>query len=992
MEFTTPGGALVIDKSTDVQFMLPEFHSNRALAWKFVVSNQGLGNYDMILGRDFLEELGIDVKFSSMEVEWEGSTIPLKPIDATAEEFFMIAEPTSVTHATERVQGILDANYEAADLDEIVSQCSHLTKEDQTMLLALLRKYEPLFDGKLGTWKGAKYDIELKSDAKPYHARFYPIPRIHQQTLKREVERLCKIGVLKRVNHSEWAAPTFIIPKKDQTVRFISDFRELNKRIVRKPYPIPKIQDLLLNLEGFTYASSLDLNMGYYHIELSPNSKKLCTIALPWGKYEYQKLPMGLCNSPDIFQEKMNELFDGLDTIRVYLDDLLHITKGSFSDHLEKLDEILSRIQDAGLKVNAKKSFFGKGEVEYLGYVINREGIQPMAKKINAIQSMAAPRSKKELRRFIGIVNYYRDMWQHRSHILAPLARLTSKDVKWNWTEVAQKAFDQMKQVISKRTLLTYPDFNKPFEIHTDASHYQLGAVISQDNKPVAFYSRKLNPAQVNYTTTERELLSIVETLKEFRNILLGHKIVVHTDHQNLTYKNFNTERVMRWRLILEEFGPELHYIKGEKNIVADALSRMDIGDTTVPQRPQAIATLMAMEKDDNDAYHCPLTYKLIEKHQVTDKGLLKQAKSKAQGYALRTFHGGGKSHDLLCYNGKICIPKSLQKRCVDFYHNSLMHPGTSRTEASIRQHFHWAGLSQMVKRHCETCHKCQVTKNIKPKIGKLPAKQAEATPWDVLCVDLIGPYTIERKGKADLKLHALTMIDPATGWFEIIQIRNKGAMEIANQVELKWLCRYPWPTQIIVDRGREFMGEFLRMCHNDYGIKTKPITTRNPQANSIIERVHKTIGDMIRSAQPQELGDDVEDPLEGVLAAVAFGVRATYHTTLQATPAQLVFGRDSILNIKHEANWEHIRQRKQTLINQNNERENDKRREHTYQVGDKVLVENYNHRKFGKDAFIGPYTILKVNNNGSVQLNKRLSRGNLTQTWNIRKLKPYKE
>ena len=235
-------------------------------------------------------------------------------------------------------------------------------------------------------------------------------------------------------------------------------------------------------------------------------------------------------------------------------------------------------------------------------------------------------------------------------------------------------------------------------------------------------------------------------------------------------------------------------------------------------------------------------------------------------------------------------------------------------------------------------------------------------------------------------------MIDPATGWFEIIQIRNKGAMEIANQVELNWLCRYPWPTQIIVDRGREFMGEFLRMCHNDYGIKTKPITTRNPQANSIIERVHKTIRDMIRSAQPQELGDEVEDPLEGVLAAVAFGVRATYHTTLQATPAQLVFGRDSILNIKHEANWEHIRQRKQTLINQNNERENDKRREHTYQVGDKVLVENYNHRKFGKDAFIGPYTILKVNNNGSVQLNKRLSRGNLTQTWNIRKLKPYKE
>ena len=131
-----------------------------------------------------------------------------------------------------------------------------------------------------------------------------------------------------------------------------------------------------------------------------------------------------------------------------------------------------------------------------------------------------------------------------------------------------------MKKSISRETLLVYPDFNKPFVIHTDASKVQLGAVISQNNKPIAFYSRKLNPAQVNYTTTERELLSIVETLKEFRNILLGQQIKVYTDHQNLTYKAFNTERVMRWRLILEEYGPVVHYIKGSKNIVADALSR----------------------------------------------------------------------------------------------------------------------------------------------------------------------------------------------------------------------------------------------------------------------------------------------------------------------------------------------------------------------------------------------------------------------------------
>jgi hypothetical protein len=134
-----------------------------------------------------------------------------------------------------------------------------------------------------------------------------------------------------------------------------------------------------------------------------------------------------------------------------------------------------------------------------------------------------------------------------------------------------------MKRIISRETLLAYPAFTKPFIIHTDASHSQLGAVISQDNKPIAFYSRKLNPAQTRYTTTERELLSIVETLKEFRNILLGQQIKVYTDHKNLTYVNFNVERVMRWQLIIEEYSPELIYLKGEHNIIADALSRLEL-------------------------------------------------------------------------------------------------------------------------------------------------------------------------------------------------------------------------------------------------------------------------------------------------------------------------------------------------------------------------------------------------------------------------------
>lgn len=268
-----------------------------------------------------------------------------------------------------------------------------------------------------------------------------------------------------------------------------------------------------MKLEGFQWATSLDLNMGYYHIELSPHSKKLCTIVMPWGKYEYQRLPMGLCNSPDIFQEHMSELMLDLEYVRTYIDDLLIFTKGTFEDHLDKLQTVLRRLRKAGLKVNAGKSFFAKIELEYLGYWITRQGIQPLPKKVEAIKNIAPPKTRKQLRSFIGLINYYRDMWSKRSELLAPLSTLTSDKNKWKLTSVEQEAFDKIKQVLSRENLLAFPNFDLPFTIHTDASKTQLGAVISQNNTPIAFYSRKQNPAQTRYTTTERELLSIVETL-----------------------------------------------------------------------------------------------------------------------------------------------------------------------------------------------------------------------------------------------------------------------------------------------------------------------------------------------------------------------------------------------------------------------------------------------------------------------------------------------
>ncbi len=261
-------------------------------------------------------------------------------------------------------------------------------------------------------------------------------------------------------------------------MRTISDFRELNKRIVRKPYPIPKISTRLQELEGFTYATALDLNMGYYTIRLDPMVSEMCTIIFPWGKYSYLRLPMGFAGSADIFQGEMGNLMASLEYVRAYIDDLLVITKGSIGDHLTKLEAVFIRLGDAGLKVNAAKSFFCTAETEYLGYILTRGGVKPQKKKIQAILVLNLPNNVKELRQFLGMVQYYRDMWAKRSEMLAPLTDLVgecgvtkttrknkTKKSPWRWDLIHQQAFDDVKATIAKDVVLTYPDFTKPFEI-----------------------------------------------------------------------------------------------------------------------------------------------------------------------------------------------------------------------------------------------------------------------------------------------------------------------------------------------------------------------------------------------------------------------------------------------------------------------------------------------------------------------------------------------
>ena len=219
----------------------------------------------------------------------------------------------------------------------------------------MLTEFEELFDGTLGDWNTEHVSFELKEGTKPYHGRPFPVPKSHKATTIKELNRLCDLGVLEFQPATGWVPPAFIIPYKDNTVCFKSDFREVNKQLVRKLFPIPNISTLLHDLEGFTFATALDLNMGYYTIRLYPDASKICTIIF-MGEYSYLRLPMGVAGSPDIFQAKMSKLMVALEFVITYLDDLLCITKASLDDHLNHLRLVLTRLQEVGLKVNAPKS------------------------------------------------------------------------------------------------------------------------------------------------------------------------------------------------------------------------------------------------------------------------------------------------------------------------------------------------------------------------------------------------------------------------------------------------------------------------------------------------------------------------------------------------------------------------------------------------------------------------------------------------------------
>ena len=391
----------------------------------------------------------------------------------------------------------------------------------------------------LGRFSGIPHEINTACAA-PVRERVWPTPRGFQDEERKCLEEQLEAGVI-RPSSSAWAASTVLVRKTDGSVRWWIDYRKLNDRSVKDAYPLPKISMCLDHLSGARYFSTLDLQSGYWQIEMAEKDIPKTAFITKYGLFEYTKMPFGLCSAPSTFQLCMELVFRGLQwkTLLIYLDDLIIIGK-TMSENLMHLDEVLHRLEQAGLKLKPSKCQILQSEVVFLGHVVSQLGIHPNPMLVESVKLWRAPNSRRGVQQFLGLVNYYRCFIPSFIDIAAPLTELTRKDGVFSWSGTAETAFQKLKEALLSAPILVFPRDEGDFVLDTDASAIGIGAVMQQvqdgEEKVVANGSKKLNKQQRRYCVTRRELLAIVVFLKEFRNYLQGKSFVIRTDHSSLPW------------------------------------------------------------------------------------------------------------------------------------------------------------------------------------------------------------------------------------------------------------------------------------------------------------------------------------------------------------------------------------------------------------------------------------------------------------------------
>ena len=468
-------------------------------------------------------------------------------------------------------------------------QCNQFpVKVSSNEILDVKHRHFEVFSEGLGCCTKMQAILNLSPDVKPIFRPKRPVPYAALPVVEAELGRLESEGIIQPVNYSAWAAPIVVVKKPNGKVRICADFSTgLNNALENHEYPLPVPEDLFAKLNGGRCFAKLDLSDAYLQIPVSEDSRELLTINTHKGLFQYTRLPFGVKTAPAIFQQMMDTMLTGISGAAAYLDDII-IMGTDAKDLIKKLDAVLARIADYGLRLRADKCDFFMERVKYLGFIIDKNGRQPDPENIAAIQNMPAPTDVSTLRSFLGLVSHYGIFLPRLHHLKAPLNNLLMKTSKWEWTNECRFVFNKVKSMISSDLLLTHFNPALPIVLAADASNYGVGAVISHvfpdgSEKAIAHASRSLSPAEKNYSQIEKEALAIIFAVKKFHKMLYGKRFKLLTDHKPLLaifgskkgIPVYTANRLQRWATTLLAYDFELQYISTLKFGQADALSRL---------------------------------------------------------------------------------------------------------------------------------------------------------------------------------------------------------------------------------------------------------------------------------------------------------------------------------------------------------------------------------------------------------------------------------
>ena len=805
-----------------------------------------------------------------------------------------------------------------------------LPESERTKLIELIQNHHELFaleEGERGQTDLVEMEIDT-GDSHPIKQPARRMPFAVRREVARQVQKMQESGIVVPSN-SPWSSPVVMVRKKDGTHRFCVDYRRLNATTKADQFPIPRTDDLLDQLGKSKYFSTLDLASGYWQIPVHPDSQAKTAFTTPSGLYEFKVMPFGLTNAPAVFQRLMQRVLMGLnppegpDMVTVYIDDILVFSR-TLDEHLQHLQSVLQRLKQAGLKLNPQKCHFITQEVEYLGHIITPDGLKTNPRLVEAVVNFPTPKSVQQVRQFLGLSSFYRRFIPNFAKIAQPLHTLTRKSVQFVWDSDCQTAFDHLKQKLTQAPILSYPSFDHPYILETDASIQGLGAILSQEQDgrihPVAYASRSLSPQERNYGITELETLAVVWAISHFKSYLYGNSVTVYTDHSAikaiLETPSPTGKHARWWTKVYGSGVNQVHIVhrSGKANTNADALSR-----NPLPQGPDALETICEGEiqvaairsTDDanpdistllssnpatetesipfsthqrKDSELTPLILFIEEKKLPDDANLAKKIAAQATQFAIVDrvlyFLDPRRNH-----KKRVVVPKHLQEQLIQEHHRGNMggHFAANKLYRMLASHWWWEGMYSDVYKKVKSCPECAIVsgggRKHKPPLHPIPVQR----PFQIIGVDIMElPKT--RRGNR----YVVVFQDFFSKWPMVYPVPDQKAERLVKLLAEEVIPFCGVPEALLSDRGANLLSHLMTDVCEMLGIHKLNTTSYHPQCDGMVERFNRTLKSALRK-HAVKFGNQWDTYLPGIV----YAYRNSPHDSTGEKPSFLLFGFD---------------------------------------------------------------------------------------------------